>query len=323
MSHRLAENTSFPSCPICSENNTKIIIDHSDFPQARIYSCWHCNHWFAHPEPEAAWLDDYYKHTYGKARSSYFGVEYDTIMCRRAASQIAFIRNQLRKSLGRSVSLSGWKVLDPGCGIGALVARLQRVSGHAVGYDSDPIAINRGRENWHANLYVGRPKELDLDWGTFDLVCLSHVVEHLSNLTDSIAYMISAVRPGGYVFVEIPNSSAEMFEKRVDTESHLHFFTRDSLMKLLTSSGLTVIACQSCGPPKNLFYDLGLSVNISVTIYDRLTRLMRNTVSLVGKAQEAFGLNHFVQTDYDGYFNRYDPPERPSGIWLRCLARRA
>lgn len=57
-----------PPCPLCGEGGAARVGDHLDFRRSGIYFCAGCEHGFAHPEPDEAWLAEYYRKTYGRRR---------------------------------------------------------------------------------------------------------------------------------------------------------------------------------------------------------------------------------------------------------------
>ncbi len=309
---------SFVVCPLCETTQVVPVARHLDFNAAQIYFCQACRHWFAYPEPASAWLDQYYREIYSPQRRRYFSEAYYLLMERRAAAQIDFIRQQLPgKTLA---SLRNCNAIDLGCGVGALVAALEQAGLNAVGYDSDHLAITIGRQRWQANIHVGTLSDHQLLHESFDLLCMSHLVEHLADLCRTLAAILQLLRPGGYLLIEVPDCFTELFTANVDTESHLHFFTRSSLVKLCTALGLQVLACVSCGPPKLLSGQVG-----AIHQHAQSPGVARSPLLAgLSRVKRKFGrlLRPSGQTAYDGYYDRYYRDDEPGGIWLRCLARK-
>jgi 2-polyprenyl-3-methyl-5-hydroxy-6-metoxy-1,4-benzoquinol methylase len=211
-------------------------------------------------------------------------------------------------------NLRGWKTIDWGCGVGALVASLQHRGADAVGYDSDSEAIAVGRERWAANIHMSTSFDLSRFHNQFDLLLLSHVVEHLPDIRETMRNLLKVLRPPGYVFIEVPNSSADIFVTEMDPESHLHFFSKRSLTLLLESLGVQVLACVSCGPSRQL------------TIHQKQTSAIPNLAqrsvvrmkALLQQMGNRLGIRaRHVGTIYDGFYEHYQLDE--SGLWLRCL----
>lgn len=308
------KNKVLAKCPICEKSNSKYITAHKDFHGTGIYFCISCNHWFTYPEPGELELDQYYKEAYSPQRRIYFGEEYYTLMQRRAKAQKKFISNFLAIS-EKHAMFHLWKIMDWGCGVGALVASFQKKGANIVGYDSDNTAIEVGKYRWEANINTTLSNEIDLHQGQFDLLLLSHVVEHLPNIQKSLKKLTKVLKPGGIAFIEIPNCDSDTFDLEFDHESHLNFFSKQSIDIILTGVGLQVLECVVCGPPKrkiikeqpNEFYAL----------------MMKLIIYIGSKLNYALKLMGFrtkrIKTIYDGFFDYY--PSDNNGLWIRCLAR--
>lgn len=233
-----------------------------------------------------AWLDAYYRDVYAPRRARWISDAYRDIMARRAAAQVDFIAAHW------STPLDAVTALEPGCGIGALTAALAARGARASGFDGDRLIIEAGRRAFpeadlrHANLGdanlgdIGAPAALDL-------IVMSHVVEHMVAVADALSDIGKRLRPGGTMFIEVPNTTPEQFDRAMDMESHVHFFTPASLSALLARAGLVVEACQSCGPP--------------------FARLLAHPEGAA--ASVLFG---------DDYATYHDTG---NGIWIRALAR--
>lgn len=306
-------------CPICrgSVRDISHVCQHPDFTGSDIYRCLECQHYFTYPEPNNDTLAIYYRDTYSNQRRQYFGEPYYVLMERRAKAQIQFIKQNLQPK-EQITGLRNFKALDIGCGVGALTAYLHHQEGaDSTGYDSDGKAIEVGRKRWknnmgiQANLSINPSDGLIGLHGQFDLLSLSHLVEHLPDVSLSVTSIIQTLRPGGYVFVEVPNCFSEMFLAKVDTESHLHFFSQRSLQLLLESTKLNVISCQNCGPPKFQAYNLGRQS-------PRLVKQFRAKMAACSRV--VFGQTMRIRTIYDGYYDHY--PVNDNGLWLRCLAQK-
>jgi SAM-dependent methyltransferase len=276
---------------VCGTRPTGPLRSHTDFPQGSIYRCPDCAHFFCWPEPDAATLQRHYEREYSEKRHAYLGRRYAAIMKKRAEAQAAFLSRWV--SPGRS--------LDVGCGIGALVARLHSLGWSARGIDSDPQAIEFGKRSFRADIST-RSLEHSLNGEEpLDLVCLSHVVEHMVDVTHSLAAIGRTVRLGGLVFVEVPNQTSP---PEGDMESHVNFFSKRSLIRVMNAAGLEVVACECCGP-------------LNQEVSQPSTRSL--AVRFAGAAKRAWQWT-FGATDWDGWYDRYHSGDE--GVWIRCAGIR-
>ena len=134
-------------------------------------------------------------------------------------------------------------VLDIGCGMGGNLIAF-RFAGHDVhGCD-------------YGDAYAGRGRELGLDIrtggvdavqaaGPFDLIILSHVIEHVTQPIDLMTHVASLLKPGGICFIEVPGLmnlqqwyAGDILEYLQN--AHRWHFTQATLEAVLHRSGLRV-----------------------------------------------------------------------------------
>lgn len=170
----------------------------------------------------------------------------------------------------------------------------------AAGLESDPYALEFGRRSFGVNLSPATLADARRSGGPFDLISLSHVVEHFADVKTQLREIAEALRAGGLLFVEVPNQGAV---PEGDLESHLHFFSRRSLSRLLSLAGLEVVFCGCCGPRE-------VSPGYSST----------SLAAHVAEMARRSGQWLLGTTDWDGQYEAYHDDDR--GLWIRCMARR-
>lgn len=109
---------------------------------------------------------------------------------------------------------NGMRVLDVGCGTGAITAGIAQAvgpDGTAVGIDSSAHLIAKGRED-HAAIHNLQLAEADLFSYTpeqpFDLVVSARVLQWLGNPVAALEKFKSLLRPGGYISILDYNHTA-------------------------------------------------------------------------------------------------------------------
>ncbi len=310
-------NAPITKCPICSGKRTSRLKKHPDFSEASIYYCDNCNHGFTFPEPDAFWLEKYYEDVYPLKRSNFFGDRYFQTMKLRAKAQMEFIARALKPTIA-SDDFKHFKILDWGCGIGALVAAFESKGTWVVGYDSDLAAIHMGKTLWGCNIST-MPSNIEELHSGFEILCMSHVIEHLADIRKTLEHILKMLKPGGYFFMEVPNCHRGMFRINQDTESHLHFFTQMSLQHLMAILDLKAVRCVSCGPPKSTRSGLQQIAGkiFRHTVIESLPCSWLEIPRRIGKT-----FRKTSGTDYDGYYDKYYNATDSRGMWLRCLARK-
>lgn len=106
------------------------------------------------------------------------------------------------------------RVLEIGCAeAGVLLAFLKR-GGTAVGVDRNQRRLDKGREFHASAIRDGKIELINIDaaelakmpgyFGTFDLIVLKDVIEHIDDKPNLFGIMARLLRPGGRVFLSFP-----------------------------------------------------------------------------------------------------------------------
>ena len=110
----------------------------------------------------------------------------------------------------RSLPVGDLAVLDVGCGYGHTALELARTCRRVVGIEpslplaefGEELAASSGLDN--VQILHRSVEELE-DRETFDLVILDNVLEHLPNADDSLERISRSLRPGGVIYIVVPN----------------------------------------------------------------------------------------------------------------------
>jgi len=152
------------------------------------------------------------------------------------------------------------KILDLGCSSGLLAERLREMGHHVTGVDLHefPRAAERMNAFYQADLSQGVPSEV----GTgFDLVLMADVLEHLGKPGRLLEECRDLLKPEGSIMLCVPNighwyprtrSTLGMFDydqRGILDATHLRFFTRRSIRRLVERSGYSVRRMEAIGLP--------------------------------------------------------------------------
>ena len=138
--------------------------------------------------------------------------------------------------------------LEVGCGAGRLMRLVgERLEARALGIEPGAAYREFLRGDGltaYRSLDELREREPDR---RFDLVSLSHVLEHLP---DPVAYLtrlrVGLLKPGGRIYVEVPNLLAHTsFEP-----GHLYSFTVDTLQRTVEAAGFGVLLLELHARPR-------------------------------------------------------------------------
>lgn len=119
------------------------------------------------------------------------------------------------------------RILDVGCGTGANLAELGRF-GKVEGVDSEPEAVRLCRRaGWEVQHVAG--ESLPFEDGSFDLVTLLDVIEHVDDDENLLREAGRLLTPGGLVLVTVP-AYTWMWGAQDEISHHYRRYTRGRLL---------------------------------------------------------------------------------------------
>lgn len=174
-----------------------------------------------------------------------------------AGSDSTSYLGQTREELWPLIPTDAKKILDVGCGGGALGAAVKsKQDAWYCGVDGDPRAAARARELID-DVQVGDVTTMHIPYedGLFDLIIFADILEHLPTPLAVLRRWLPTLRKHGRVVVSLPNvrhftvtlplivqGQWNYADRGILDETHLRFFTRQSSEKLIADAGLTVEA---------------------------------------------------------------------------------
>jgi methionine biosynthesis protein MetW len=149
---------------------------------------------------------------------------------------------------GLAQRVSGY--LDVGCGDGRYLQMMigegcQAERVHGVELDAHAVEAARARG---LDVLQSRIEDVrEFQPGSFDLITMFHVIEHVARPDEVIARLRSLLRIGGLLALETPNFdcwdarfSGRRFWGAYHTPRHWHLFTTASLRRLLLEHGFSI-----------------------------------------------------------------------------------
>ncbi|HVX00963.1 MAG TPA: class I SAM-dependent methyltransferase, partial [Candidatus Babeliaceae bacterium] len=139
----------------------------------------------------------------------------------------------------QKAQLSSGEILDFGCGVGLTALCLQELGFSVYGIESCQAYLDK-----HKELTLRSAKSLDalnaLHNG-FDLIIIKDVLEHVDYPKELLKDITTHLKPGGYLYVRVPNRYHYNFHWSIDTKSHINHFSPRQLSSLCTQNSLTKI----------------------------------------------------------------------------------
>lgn len=129
------------------------------------------------------------------------------------------------------------RILDLGCGTGAMSARLRRF-GTVVSADFSPLALDFCRRRGLTRLCAADAMRLPFASGSFDAVVALDVMEHLPDDAACAAEIRRVLRPGGHLVATVP---AYQFLWSAHDIALMHYrrYTVAGLRRLVIGAGLS------------------------------------------------------------------------------------
>jgi SAM-dependent methyltransferase len=140
------------------------------------------------------------------------------------------------------------RVLEVGCATGELAAAV-RTELNIAAFEAIELSPLAEQAREHVDRMHRRPVTELIEANElkrqFDLIVMSHVLEHIANPRAELAALRQVLAPGGRIFLEVPNRSGNRMLNIDDNRSHLHFFSPSSLTRLLAMEDYEVIAAET------------------------------------------------------------------------------
>ena len=134
-------------------------------------------------------------------------------------------------------------MLDFGCGNGEFISLAREFGWKVKGFDMDPNAVSQAKSN-NLDVVKGGIEKLSYETdSTYDLITLSHVIEHVYETDILINECMRLLKPGGLLWIETPNCRSiglklyGKYWRGLEPPRHLSLFNYDSLIQMLVNAG--------------------------------------------------------------------------------------
>jgi SAM-dependent methyltransferase len=250
-----------PRCPVCNFPGTHNVPFHYEFNARRLqgFRCRSCGIIFINPQPSPDEIALLYSAEYfesgdfrcGHERSAFAPGPRDHLV---NAATLAEIR-RLRPS---------GAFLEVGCAAGAFLNAVRNEGYEVTGVELSQEASERARSDYGLNVIQGDLLQANFPDGSFDVVYMGDVLEHLPDPLRTAREVHRILRPGGVLAVEVPAQTNTLFSRlgfavyRVAGRSatvhlppyHLFEYRPRSLCSLLNHAGFAVAHLkQTCIAP--------------------------------------------------------------------------
>jgi len=147
-------------------------------------------------------------------------------------------RRRVALALLDDAHLAAPKLLDAGCGAGALLAELS-ARGRAVGVDLSPSAIAITKDRGLGGLIQADLQHLPIAREAFDAVMLCDVLEHVLDDEQALREAARVLRPGGIAVITLP-ALAFLWSTHDQALGHHRRYHPSRVRRIVIDAGLTV-----------------------------------------------------------------------------------
>lgn len=149
--------------------------------------------------------------------------------------QFTFIHNYIKKN-----RLQALQVLDIGCSTGYLLSLFKKNGYNVLGVDPSHKCKEIALEKYRINLKTGVFDNITFQNEKYDAVILSHVLEHIVDLSGFVLKIRSILSPEGIVYIEVPDVQNIIVPFGYFSFEHINYFSMASLTNLMTKFKFTL-----------------------------------------------------------------------------------
>jgi len=207
--------------------------------------CKGCGLMFQFPMATDEQCRELYSGTYRDEALNDAGLRFDQ-------NRAAVVAKWLDGYLGSSGA--GRRALDIGCGSGAYLLALRERGWDVRGMEPQDQWADLARQRFGLPVTTGFYGAQSYPDQSFDLVLMSHVIEHLPDPRPALAAVRRHLTPGGRLFVGTPNVALPKLEPHIGSfnAAHVCLYSLNTLTRLLAACGFRISACINLWPSYGL-----------------------------------------------------------------------
>jgi SAM-dependent methyltransferase len=247
MTEQATSRQALRPCPICRGGQVAVL-HHQRFilPEGHLLGegydvvcCDVCGFVYADTEAKQADYDRFYAESSGYESEMSSGMGLSAHDRERLEGTAAAVAEALRSRDAR--------LLDFGCAGGGLIRMLQELGfANVHGIDPSPACAAQVRAATGAPADAGSLFAIPEGIGQFDGIILTHVLEHVEDVTGALRNLLTLLAPGGLLYLEVPDASryaqfiAAPFQD-FNTE-HINHFSPPSLDNACGAAGFDLVS---------------------------------------------------------------------------------
>jgi 2-polyprenyl-3-methyl-5-hydroxy-6-metoxy-1,4-benzoquinol methylase len=239
------QRTHYTKCPVCGSEKIDAVFKATDHTVSKevfnIVSCTSCTLRFTQDVPNAASIDPYYK---SEDYISHTNTSKGIINRLYQFARKRTLANK-RRLIEKSTGIQKGALLDVGCGTGSFINEMKQSGWQVTGLEPDDGARKIAAEIYNIRL-EGMDQFYKLPAGSFDVITLWHVLEHVHDLAKYVGRLKNLLKDDGRIFIAVPNYTSldaiiyKEYWAAYDVPRHLYHFSPRSMETLMQQHGLKI-----------------------------------------------------------------------------------
>ena len=174
---------------------------------------------------------------------------------------------------------------EVGCATGHALSELKQKGWLVTGCDPSAAAASVAAELYDIEIQTGQFEAVEIPDETFDLVLISHVLEHLYEPIECLRKAYRILQNGGYLLVEVPClCNPENWGNGYFTFEHINIFSKNALLKCIVETGFL---------PKNIKISVNSAHYPVVTV---MAQKVRDTVDYMLSNDNPIEIGELIAT---------------------------
>ena len=234
-------------CALCHNN---LFRDLDDAKLSHLRRCATCGlvsvRHFPEPEELRAVYGEAYFRNARSEESGYDDYEADRYCIVKTAGRRLDLIERYTPQRGR--------LLDVGCALGFFLETARRRGWNVEGVDISEHAVSYARDELRLAARCGMLEEAGFEPGSFDVLTLWDVIEHVPDPVANLKYCRSLLGEGGVLVLSTPDVGSRVAKVTKSrwmgyklAEEHLYYFSRRTISLALEQAGFEVLHKQSIG----------------------------------------------------------------------------
>lgn len=235
----------YSNCPVCKSTHFIPFLTCKDYTVSKelftIVSCQNCNFKFTNPRPSDEVIGSYYKsEEYISHSNTNKGIIHKLYHAVRS-----YTLNKKLSLINQYVSRG--TILDFGCGTGMFLSTCKKSGWNTVGFEPDADARKIAIDNGNVVSSDFNNLQSSTVYSSFNVITLWHVLEHVSDLQNTLSFFKSHLDSKGVLIIAVPNYKSfdaqyyKEFWAAYDVPRHLYHFDVHTITALLSNFNFELV----------------------------------------------------------------------------------